>query len=51
MKCQQMLQASKVRGVPSWTGYEAVRYGITMPEEVPLKKQERADTTPIWYTP
>ena len=27
---------------PRWTAYEAVRYGITMPEEVPMKTQERA---------
>ena len=27
------------------------RYGITMPHEVTMKMQERAHTTPIWYTP
>ena len=36
---------------PRWTAYEAVRYGITMPKEVPMKTQERAYTSPIWYTP
>jgi hypothetical protein len=36
---------------PRWTAYEARRYGITMPKEVPMITQERAYTSPIWYTP
>ncbi|MFD0978249.1 DUF3604 domain-containing protein [Tropicimonas aquimaris] len=36
---------------PRWTAYEAVRFGIEMPEEVPMITTERAYTSPIWYTP
>jgi len=36
---------------PRWTASEAKRFGITMPKEVPMVTQERAYTSPIWYTP
>ena len=36
---------------PRWTAYDAVRFGIEHDDEVPLKGQERAYTSPIWYTP
>jgi hypothetical protein len=34
-----------------WTAYDAQRFGICMPKEVPVTTQERAYTSPIWYTP
>ena len=36
---------------PRWTAYEAKRFGIEMPEKVPMVTQERAYTSPIWYSP
>ncbi|MEO9576164.1 MAG: DUF3604 domain-containing protein [Tateyamaria sp.] len=36
---------------PRWTAYDAVRYGVDMSAEVKLITQERAYTSPIWYTP
>jgi hypothetical protein len=36
---------------PRWTAYEAKRFGIEMPAAAEMVTQERAYTSPIWYTP
>jgi len=37
---------------PRWTAYDAKFYGLkNLPEEVPMVTQERAYTSPIWYSP
>jgi hypothetical protein len=36
---------------PPWYVYDAFRLGAKIPKDAPTSHQERAYTTPIWYTP
>jgi hypothetical protein len=36
---------------PRWTTYDAVFFNIERPDNVPATVQDRAYTSPIWYTP
>ena len=36
---------------PRWTAYDRVKFKLDLPARIPLKTQERAYTSPIWYSP
>ena len=36
---------------PRWTAYDAKYFNVKMGPEVPMQMQERAYTSPIWYSP
>jgi hypothetical protein len=36
---------------PRWTAYDVKYFNAKMPKDVPMATQERAYTSPIWYTP
>jgi uncharacterized protein (TIGR03000 family) len=36
---------------PTWQAYDAKRFGVKMPDYVPMTVTNRAYTSPIWYSP
>ena len=36
---------------PTWQAYDSSFFGVTMADHIPMVHQERAYTSPIWYTP
>jgi len=50
---QRALYYARVIEIPTprWTAYDANRFGVKVPEAAPLTVQERAYTSPVWFTP
>lgn len=36
---------------PRWTAYDAVYFNLDLPDDIPMWVQDRAYSSPIWYTP
>ena len=36
---------------PRWVAHDVVRFRVAAPKDAPLIQQERAVTSPIWYSP
>jgi hypothetical protein len=36
---------------PTWVAFDALRFKLKLSPEIPLKQQERAYTSAIWYSP
>ena len=47
MRTKRVIEIPK----PRWTAYDAKFFGIQMPDDVAMMVQDRAYTSPIWYTP
>jgi hypothetical protein len=40
-----------ILGTLRWTTYDAAFFGTELPKGVPASQQDRAYTSPLWYTP